>query len=95
MLEAILGETGRRSTANMEAFRMLSWESDHLDVLEEAWSWVYGLEEVPGGYYVDRSVMQAFQNVVNISKNPKDMIFKWAKIADQEIDRKRGEYNLD
>ncbi len=95
MLEAILGETGRRATANVEAFKMLSWESDHLDTLLEAWSYVEGLQEVPGGYYVDRSVMQAFQNVVNISENPKDMIFKWANIADQEIDRKRGEYNLD
>ncbi len=95
MIEAILGDTGRRATANVEAFKKLSWESDHLDTLLEAWSYVEGLQEVPGGYYVDRSVMQAFQNVVNISENPKDMIFKWAKIADQEIERKRGEYGLD
>ncbi len=95
MLEAILGDTGRRATANIEAFKMLSWESNHLDILLDAWENVVGLQEVPGGYYVDRSVMQAFRNVVNISENPKDMIFKWAKIADQEIDRKRGEYGLE
>ncbi len=95
MLEAILGDTGRRATANVEAFKMLSWESNHLDILLDAWENVVGLQEVPGGYYVDRSVMQAFRNVVNISENPKDMIFKWAKIADQEIDRKRGEYGLE
>lgn len=95
MLEAILGDTGRRATANVEAFKMLSWESNHLDTLLDAWDDVVGLQEVPGGYYVDRSVMQAFQNVINIDENPKDMIFKWAKIADAEIDRKRGEYGLD
>lgn len=95
MLEAILGDTGRRSTANVEAFQMLSWESNDLEILLEAWSWVEGLQEVPGGYYVDRSVMQAFQNVINIDENPKDMIYKWAKVADEEIDRKRGEYGLD
>ena len=95
MLEAILGETGRRATANVEAFKMLSWESDHLDILLDAWEQVVPLDEIPGGYYVDRSIMQAFRNVVNMSENPKDMIFKWAKIADQEIDRKRGEYGLD
>ena len=95
MLEAILGDTGRRATANVEAFKMLSWESDHLDTLLDAWDDVVGLQEVPGGYYVDRSVMQAFQNVINIDENPKDMIFKWAKIADAEIDRKRGEYGLE
>lgn len=95
MLEAILGETGRRTTANVEAFQMLAWESDDLDILLDAWSWVEGLQEVPGGYYVDRSIMQAFTNVTNMDKNPKDMIFKWAKIANEEIDRKRGEYGLE
>ncbi len=95
MLEAILGETGRRATANVEAFKMLSWESDHLDVLLDAWDQVIPLVEIPGGYYVDRSIMQAFRNVVNMDENPKDMIFKWARIADAEIDRKRGEYGLE
>ncbi|MBQ6816047.1 MAG: extracellular solute-binding protein [Clostridia bacterium] len=95
MLEAILGEVGRRTTANIEAFKMLSWESNDLEIMLDAWSYVKGLKEVPGGYYVERSVMQAFQNVINLSENPKDMIFKWAKIADAEIERKRGEYNLD
>ena len=95
MVEAVLGEVGRVMTANKEAFQMLSWESNDLDIMMETWNNVEGLEEVPGGYYVTRSTYQAFWNVVNMSKNPKDMIVKWGKIADAEITRKRGEYNLD
>ncbi len=95
MVEAILGEVGRVQTANVEALKKLAWQSNDLDVILETWQHVNGLEEVPGGYYVQRSIYQAFWNVVNLSENPKDMIVKWGKVADQEITRKRGEYNLD
>lgn len=95
MTEAVLGDVGRYATANIEAFKKLSWQSDHLEVLLDAWKDTKGLEEIPGGYYVERSIYQAFWNVVNLSENPKDMIVKWGKVADQEVERKRGEYNLD
>ncbi len=92
MVEAVLGEVGRVTTSNKHAFERLTWESDHLDTLKLAWENVDALEQVPGGYYVARSVYQAFWNVVNQSENPKDMIVHWGKIADKEIERKRGEY---
>ncbi len=92
MVEAVLGEVGRVTTSNVEAFKRLAWESDDLDILLEAWSNVKGLQEIPGGYYVERSVYQAFWNVVNLKENPKDMIVKWGKTANAEITRKRGEY---
>ncbi len=95
MVEAILGEVGRVQTANIEALKKLSWQSEDLEVLLDVWEDVEGLQEVPGGYYVTRSIYQAFWNVVNLKENPKDMIVKWGKIADEEITRKRGEYNLD
>ncbi len=95
MVESILGEVGRVATANVEALSKLPWQSGDLQVLQTAWSEVDPLEEVPGGYYVQRSIYQAFWNVVNLDENPKDMIVKWGKIADKEIERKRGEYNLD
>lgn len=92
MVEAILGEVGRVNTANVEALKRLPWESNDLDVLLEAWSYVDALEQVPGGYYVARAIYQAFWNTVNQSENPKDMIVRWGKVADQEIARKREEY---
>ncbi len=95
MIEAILGEVGRRDTANIEAVKKLSWESDDLDIILDTWENVEGLTEVPGGYYVTRSVYQAFWNVINLKENPKDMVVKWGKVADEEIIRKRGEYGLD
>ncbi len=95
MVEAVLGEVGRVQTANIEAIKKLSWESNDLDIILETWEDVEGLVEVPGGYYVTRSVYQAFWNVVNIKENPKDMIVKWGKVANEEITRKRKEYGLE
>lgn len=95
MVEAVLGEVGRVQTANIEALKKLSWESDDLEIILDTWEDVEGLIEVPGGYYVTRSVYQAFWNVVNLDENPKDMIVKWGKVADEEITRKRKEYNLE
>ncbi len=95
MVEAVLGEVGRVQTANIEALKKLSWESDDLDIILDTWEDVEGLVEVPGGYYVTRSIYQAFWNVVNLDENPKDMIVKWGKVADEEITRKRKEYNLE
>lgn len=92
MVEAVLGEVGRVQTANVEALKRLSWESDDVEILLDTWSDVKGLVEIPGGYYVTRSIYQAFWNVVNLSENPKDMIVKWGKVADDEITRKREEY---
>lgn len=95
MVEAVLGEVGRVQTANVEALKKLSWESNDLDIILDTWEDVEGLVEVPGGYYVTRSIYQAFWNVVNLDENPKDMIVKWGKVADEEITRKRKEYNLE
>ncbi len=95
MVEAVLGDTGRHPTANVEAFKKLPWESDDLEIMLDAWSEVNPIAEIPGGYYLDRTVYQAFWNVVNLSENPKDMIVEWGNVADQEIQRKRDEYNLD
>ena len=92
MVEAVLGEVGRVQTANVEALKKLSWESDDVEILLDTWSDVKGLVEIPGGFYVPRSIYQAFWNVVNLSENPKDMIVKWGKVADEEITRKREEY---
>jgi hypothetical protein len=40
-------------------------------------------------------VDQAYWNVVNNGKNAKDMLIEWAANGDNEIARKRKQYNLD
>ena len=92
--ESILGVSGRVTTSNAEAFRQMGWDSKSLKALMTQWSRIKEIPEVPGGYYTASVIAQACWNVVNNGKNSKDMLVKWAEIANNEIKRKRKQYNV-
>lgn len=93
-VEKILGPSARNATSNVEALKRYEWSYNNLETLLSQWSKVKEIPEVPGGYYVSRAVDQAFWNVTNASENPKDMLLKWNDVAQNEIDRKRQQYNI-
>lgn len=92
--ESILGVSGRVATGNPEALKKMGWDKESLANLIGQWKMIEEVEEVPGSYYTARSIDQAYWNVVNNSKNAKDMLIKWADISDREIERKRKQYNV-
>lgn len=91
-LESILGPVGRVAVANVEALKKMAWDVDSLNVVLSAWDNVREIREVPGSYYVARSLDFAFWNVASMSKNPKDMMQTWGEEADAEIKRKLEQY---
>lgn len=91
-VESIIGTVSRTTTATLDAFSRMSWEADDLEILLEQRSWIQEIPEVPGSYYVSRSVDQAFWNVVNANERPRDTLIKWSDIANNEIERKINEY---
>ncbi len=91
-VEAIIGETGRTSSANPEAVSRLAWEDEALDVILSQWKNVKEIPEVPGSYYVSRSIDQAFWATKNGKKSAKEAIMDWSQTSDKEIERKIKEY---
>lgn len=91
-VESVLGESGRVSTATVEALARLDWDRDSLNVIMSQWEKVREIEEAPGSYYVSRSIDQAFWAVYNRKSTPKEAITNWAKVSDNEIQRKIAEY---
>ena len=91
-VEAIIGETGRTSSANPEAVSRLSWEDEALEVILSQWQKVEEVPEVPGSYYVSRSIDQAFWATKNGRKSAKEAIMDWSETSDKEIARKIKEY---
>lgn len=91
-IESILGASGRYESANLNAVYKLGWDKQTLAALQNQFSKVQNLPEVPGSYYVSRSVQQVFWNVVNNGQNVEDMLEKWIPEADDEIRRKTEEY---
>lgn len=92
-VESIIGTISRITTANLEAFEDMSWEKNDLKILLKQRDWIVEVPEVPGSYYVSRSVDQAFWNVYNAENTPKDALTKWALESNNEIKRKIAEYS--
>lgn len=90
-VESILGTIGRVTTANVEAFKKLSWERKDLAILLEQWNRVSEVPEVPGSYYMTRSIDQAYWSVINGDSEETDAMTKWGEVADDEIIRKINE----
>ncbi|VEU80296.1 extracellular solute-binding protein [Haploplasma axanthum] len=93
-MEGILGAAARYPTANVEAFESLPWKRNELEVLKEQWSWVRGIPEVPGSYMTGRHLDNAFRMVINETANPREVIYDYVQIINEEINKKRKEFNL-
>ncbi len=74
-VEAILGETGRVGTANKNTLPRLVWEDNEIEVITSQWSKLREIPEVPGSYYVSRSIDQAFWATKNGKKSAKSRFF--------------------
>lgn len=93
-VESLLGPIGRHGTSNIEAFQEMAWEPEALKQMMAQWEQVTEIEELPGSYYVSRGIDQAYWNIVNQGESAKDMLFKWSKIVDAEIQRKGEQYGV-
>ena len=91
-VESILGAVSRITTANVEAFSRMGWQKEDLQILLEQREQIQEIPEMPGSYFLTRSVDQAFFAVYNGTSSPKDALTKWGREANNEIARKMAEY---
>lgn len=91
-VESIVGIAARVATANKEALQLLSWSRDDAKVILKQYELAEFIPEVPGSYYVNRSLENAFYAVYTDGDAPKDALTKWALMIDEEMERKSKEY---
>lgn len=94
-LESILGAAARHTTANVIAFKNLSWTRQEQNILISQWEKSIGVPEVPGGYYTGRNLENAFREVVNNDANPRETLQEYILFINAEITKKRSEFGLD
>jgi len=94
-MEGILGAAARYPTANVDAMSQLPWTVVEYSKLEEQWSWVRGIPEVPGGYMTGRHLDNAFRLVYDQKTNPRETIYDYVQVINEEIAKKRREFGLD
>ena len=93
-MEGILGSAARHATANVNALLELAWPQDDLNILIKQWSTVHELPQIAGSYITGREMENAFRDVINNKANPRETLFEYSKLIDDEINRKRSEFNL-
>lgn len=94
-MEGILGAAARYPTANVDALSQLPWTVNEYLKLNAQWDWVRGIPEVPGGYMTGRHLDNAFRLVLEESSNPRETIYDYVQVINDEILKKRREFGLD
>ena len=95
-MESLMGSSARVPTANLEAFSSMPWPMADYEALEEAFSWIKGIPQVPGGYYSWRNVNNAFYAVTTKTDtaSPREELMDKVIYINAEIDYKREELGL-
>ncbi|MCR5149209.1 MAG: extracellular solute-binding protein [Eubacterium sp.] len=95
-MESLMGSAARVATANKEAFELLPWPVDTYKNLSDAFEWVKGIPQVPGGYYSWRNVNNAFYTVTTETDtaSPREELMDKVIYINEEITYKRKEFGL-
>ena len=91
-VEDLMGEAARYTPANPDAVKLLPWDEDNYNALMEQRSRIQELPEVLGGYYVVRSIDNAFRTVLYNGANYKEALLTQNVIINTELERKQREF---
>ncbi len=90
-LEALLGASGRYASAADSVISELAWLDEEYEILKASRENLVRIEQFPGSYYMQRNVISAFRNVINNGENPREMLERYSRTIDRELERKQNE----
>lgn len=93
-IENVLGVAGRVATANLEALNNLPWSSADYRQLLMQLEWVKAIPEIPGSYYLERNIKNAFYTVYDDNEDPREVLQDTVITINDEITSKRREFGL-
>lgn len=91
-IQITYGDEYMWSTANMEAFAQLPWESNARQVIQETAKNVVDIARVPGTYLLEREMSNTFNDIVVNGDNEQTRIDKAVKSINREFERKLEEF---
>lgn len=94
-MESVMGASARYATANIEAFKSLSWSASQMEVLNVQRQWTVGTPEIPGGYYLTRHITNAVRRMINDNAETRETMLDYTRIINDEITKKREELGLE
>ncbi|WP_127530466.1 extracellular solute-binding protein [Paenibacillus kobensis] len=93
-LEAMNGVAFRWNTSNIQAFTNLPWKREDAAVILEQWKWYKDIPNVPGGYFLERELNNAWQRSVVQTANYMSSLEEAVRDIDRELLRKQQEFGF-
>lgn len=93
-LQITYGEEYMWTTANMEAFMQLPWDTGDKQIIAEQISYVVDVARVPGTYLLEREISNAFNDIVVNKQTAQTRIDKAVKTINREFNRKLEEFEF-
>ena len=94
-LEATMGPAMRYSPANLKAFEKIPWSSSERRMIQEQWKEIYDVREIPGNYYISRSLTSALRLSIDNDVSARRELLLYNEEINTEITRKRKEFHLE
>lgn len=94
-LEATMGPAMRYSPANLKAFEKIPWSSSERKMIGEQWKEIYDVREIPGNYYISRSLTSALRLSIDNDVSARRELLLYNEEINTEITRKRKEFHLE
>ncbi|GFN31727.1 extracellular solute-binding protein [Paenibacillus xylaniclasticus] len=93
-LEAMNGVAFRWNTSNIEAFNNLPWKREDAAIILEQWKWYKDIPNVPGGYFLERELNNAWQRSVVQTANYMSSLEEAVRDIERELLRKQQEFGF-
>ena len=94
-LEGTMGIAARYTPANRNTLKNLSWSVSEYGILNTQMSEIRPIPAVPGNYLINRSLTTAFRAAVSGTSSTRQALTVSVKSINDEITRKRKEFNLE
>ncbi len=92
---AILGDSAKHSTANIEALQSMPWTNKERTNLVAQFDNLASIPNYPGSYIIGRYTNFSFLGAYNDGADPVQKLLSYINIINKEITRKRQEFGLE
>ncbi|MEV5027194.1 extracellular solute-binding protein [Paenibacillus sp. LPE1-1-1.1] len=93
-LEAMNGVAFRWNTSNVEAFTNLPWKKEDAAIILNQWKWYKDIPNVPGGYFLEREMNNAWVRSVVKTSNYMSSLEQAVRDINRELLRKQQEFGF-
>ncbi|WP_256865494.1 extracellular solute-binding protein [Paenibacillus sp. 32352] len=91
-IEAVNGVAFRWNTSNVDAFARLPWKREDARVILEQWRWYKDVPNLPGGYFMERELRNAWLRSVVDGINYRSSLETAVLDINRELRRKQQEF---